>query len=192
MDGDVNAAVRKYEELILEHDGSSLEGMARPCRKIDKCKISNHRIADENGAELEAYPIGGKIRYSFDYSLHPSIDLEGVRFSLGLMKEKERFHVARYINTLNGFRLKHHEGKLEFTVNTNVTSGNYMFDISFFDESILPLDIQFSPKFRVLHPCFPKVDKEYFGQFLLEPSIKTYPLSPRSDKQQSVIPPKNA
>ncbi len=190
MDGDVNAAVRKYEELILEHDCSSLKAISRPCQKVNKCHISNHRVADENGVELEAYPIGGKIRYSFDYSLHPSIDLDGVRFSLGLMKEKERFHVARYINTLNGFRLKDHEGSIEFTVSTNVTSGNYMFDISFFDESILPLDIQFSPKFRVLHPCFPNVDKEYFGQFLLEPSIRTYPLNPRSDKQLGRVPQK--
>jgi ABC-type polysaccharide/polyol phosphate transport system ATPase subunit len=186
MDGDVNSAIRKYEDLLLEYEAGGV--MATPYKKMNKCKIWNQQISDDNGIELEAYPIGGNIRYSFDYSLHPSVDLDKVRFSLGLMKEKEQFHVARYINTLNGFRLKHHEGRIEFLINTNVTSGNYMFDISFFDESILPLDIQFSSRFRVIHPCFPNVDKEYYGQFLLEPHIKTYPLNTQSDKQHGLVP----
>jgi len=185
IDGDANSAIRKYEDLLLEHGDGSV--MAAPYKKMNKCKIWNQQISDDNGIELEAYPIGGNIRYSFDYSLHPSVDLDKVRFSLGLMKEKERFHVARYINTLNGFRLKHHEGHIEFLINTNITSGNYMFDISFFDDSILPLDIQFSRRFRVTHPCFPNVDKEYYGQFLLEPHIKTYPLNTPGDKQHGFV-----
>jgi lipopolysaccharide transport system ATP-binding protein len=190
MDGDVSSAIRRYEDLLMEQDDSGV--MAAPYKSMNKCKIWNQQLSDDNGIELEAYPIGGNIRYSFDYSLHPSVDLEKVRFSLGLMKEKERFHVARYVNTLNGFRLKHHEGRIEFLINTNVTSGNYMFDISFFDDSILPLDIEISPRFRVIHPCFPNVDKEYYGQFLLEPHIKTYPLNPQSDKKHGFISQKKA
>ncbi len=186
MDGDVNSAIRKYEDLLLDCEGRGV--MAAPCNKMNKCRVWNQQVSDDNGIELEAYPIGGNIRYSFDYSLHPSVDLDKVRFSVGLMKEKEHFHVARYVNTLNGFRLKHHEGRIELIINTNVTSGNYMFDVSFFDDSILPLDIQLSPRFRVMHPCFPNVDKEYYGQFLLEPHIRTYPLNMQSDKQHGLVP----
>ena len=189
LDGDVNSAVRKYEELLLEYDCGAT-ARAQSIEKLNKCRVANHRITDENGMALDAYPIGGNIHYSFDYSLHPAVDLSKVRFSLGLMKEKERFHVARYINTLDGFCLKHHEGRIEFIIHTNVTSGNYMFDISFFDESILPLDIQFSPKFRVIHPSFPQVDKEYFGQFLLNPHINTYPRKAPGEKQPDIITPK--
>jgi len=189
LDSDINSAIRKYEELLLERD-CEVMARSRSIEKLNKCRVTNHRITDEHGDALEAYPIGGNIHYSFDYALHPSVDLDKVRFSLGLMKEKEQFHVARYINTLDGYRLKHHEGRIEFIINTSVTSGNYMFDISFFDESILPLDIQFSPKFRVIHPSFPKVDKEYFGQFLLKPHINTYPLKTPGDRPQDIITPK--
>ncbi len=184
MDADVNQAIRKYEDLLQKYEGCSV--MATSCKKINKCKVWNQRVTDDSGIELEAYPIGGNIRYSFDYSLHPSVDLDNIRFSVGLIKEKEHYHVARYVNTLNGFRLKHYEGRIELVINTNVTSGNYMFDVSFFDDSILPLDIQFSPRFRVTHPCFPNVDKEYYGQFLLQPHIKTYPLSAQSDRQRGI------
>lgn len=190
LDGDVNSAIRKFEDIMLEHDAATITTTSR--KKLDKCKIWNQQITDDNGIELEAYPIGGNIRYSFDYSLHPSVDLDKVKFSVGLMKEKERFHVARYVNTLNGFRLKHYEGRIELIINTNVTSGNYIFDVSFLDDSILPLDIQFSPRFRVIHPCFPNVDKEYYGQFLLEPHIKAYPLSTQGDIQHGLITHKKA
>lgn len=180
IDADINEAIRRYEDLLLNDPQGSV--MAVPANgNGTKCRISNHLITDENGSSLEAYPIGSRVRYSFDYALHPSVDLEKVSFSLGLLKEKERYHVARYLNTMNGFRLKHHEGRLEFLIDVNVTTGNYMFDVNFSDESILPLDVQFSPRFRVYHPCFPQVNKECFGQFLLEPQIKSYPLNPQSD-----------
>lgn len=181
MEGDINEVIRRYEDLT-DNRSSGIMAVPVPANGNGvKCRISNQIVTDEHGNSLAAYPIGSRVRYSFDYSLHPSVDLDKVSFSLGLLKEQERYHVARYLNTMNGFRLKHREGRLEFLIDVNVTTGNYMFDVNFSDESILPLDVQFSPRFKVFHPCFPKVDKECFGQFLLDPKIKFYPLSSQSD-----------
>jgi hypothetical protein len=42
----------------------------------------------------------------------------------------------------------------------------------------------------VIHPSFPQVDKEYFGQFLLNPHINTYPRNAPGEKQPDIITPK--
>lgn len=177
IETDSTAAIRAYEAMLLELDAS--QGTSRTGSVVNrsKCILTNHRITDENGVEQEIYPIGGKIRYSFEYRLDPDLDLSKVQFYLGLMQVKERFHIARYKNTLDGFTLKHHEGRMEFTIDTNLTSGNYFFTINFTYGEVQHLAIQYSPRFRVLHPTLPKIDKEYFGRFLLEPNVKVFSLT---------------
>jgi len=174
-DAGVTSAVRQYEEMLLDiEDG---QGTLSTGSVIDrsKCHLANHRITDESGVELDVHPIGGKICYSFDYWLHSSIDLSKVQFYLGLLQEKERFHIARYKNTLDGFTLKHHEGRMEFVIDIILTSGNYLFEINFMYDEMHHLAIQYSPRFRILHPTLPKIDKEYFGRFLLKPKVQVYP-----------------
>ncbi|MBA7636366.1 Vitamin B12 import ATP-binding protein BtuD [subsurface metagenome] len=175
INADVTTAVRTYEGMLLDIEES--QGTFSTGSTIDrnKCHLVNHRITDEHGLQRDVYPIGGKIRYSFEYWLHSSIDLSKVQFYLGLLQEKERFIIARYKNTLDGFALTHHEGRMEFVIDTILTSGNYFFEINFLYDEWHHLAIQYSPKFRVLHPTLPKIDKEYFGRFLLKPKVEVYP-----------------
>lgn len=175
IDANVTAAMRSYEEMLLDIEDS--QGTLSTGSVIDrsKCRLANHCISDENGVKLDVYPIGGKICYSFEYWLDPSLDLSKVQIYLGLLQNKERFYVARYKNTLDGFTLKQHEGRMEFMIDTVLTSGNYLFEINFMYDEKHHLAIQCSPKFRVLHPSLPKIDREYFGRFLLKPKVEVYP-----------------
>jgi len=172
IDANVTAAMRSYEEMLLDIEDSQGTLSTRSVIDRSKCRLSSHRITDENGVERDVYPIGGKLRYSFEYWLDSSLDLSKVQFYLGLLQGRERFHIARYKNTLNGFTLRRHEGRIEFIIDTILTSGNYLFDINFIYDEKRHLAIQCSPKFRVLHPSLPKIDKEYFGRFLLKPKIE--------------------
>jgi lipopolysaccharide transport system ATP-binding protein len=176
IDADATTAIRAYEEKLLDIEDRQGTAITGSVINRSKCHLTNHRITDENGVERDVYLIGGKIRYSFEYWLHPSIDLSKVQFYLGLLQEKERFHIARYKNTLDGFALTHYEGRMEFVIDTNFTSGNYLFGINFIYDEFLHLAIQYSPRFRVLHPNLPKIDKEYFGRFLLQPKVEVHPL----------------
>ena len=176
IDANVTTAMRAYEEMLLDIEDK--QGTLSTGSLIDrsKCRLANHRITDEKGVEQEVYLIGGKICYSFEYRLDSSLDLSKVQFFLGLLQGRERFYVARYKNTLDGFTLARHQGRIEFVFDTVFVSGNYLLEINFIYDGKQHLAIQYRPKFRVLHPSLLKVDKESFGRFLLKPRVETYPL----------------
>lgn len=172
---DSNSIVHRYEELALEKKNIDTELNAEgSCKRY--CVFSDHHITDEYGNELEVFPIGGKISYSFIYALHPSLDPEKVLFSLGLMKDQERYNVASYSNVLDGFKLSKSRGRMELTMDLNATSGVYQLHINFSYGETKMIATYFTRKFKVMHPSLPMVSREYFGHFLLKPEIRIYPM----------------